>query len=169
MSTKIEPLNDDNYQSKSEQKREIQEITKIGERLLQIPIETLKQYPLSETSLKAILEGKKITSAIGRNRQIKYIGKLLRKEDIDAINSKLQVLDHEKLLANKQFHLLEQWRDDLIAIGDSALSKLMLEAKHLDRQHLRQLIRNAQNEIKRNKPPKSKRLIFQYLKEHLIE
>lgn len=155
----------DDYQSKSEQKREIQEITKIGERLLQIPVATLESYPLNPTSLKAILEGKKITSPIGRKRQIKYIGKLLRKEDIAAIKQKLLLLDQEKLIANKQFHQLENWRDLLIAKGDKALFELMQEVPNLDRQHLRQLIRNAQNEAKRNKPPKSSRLIFQYLKQ----
>ncbi|NVJ68405.1 MAG: DUF615 domain-containing protein [Gammaproteobacteria bacterium] len=167
MSSDPEQFDTDEYQSKSEQKREIQEITRIGERLLQIPVHTLEQYPLSETSLKAILDGKKISSPIGRKRQIKYIGKLLRKEDIEAINQKLQLLDHEKIVANKKFHALENWRDRLIEEGDPALAELMQQAEHLDRQHLRQLIRNAQNEFKRNKPPKSKRLIFQYLKEQL--
>lgn len=152
------------YSSKSEQKREIQEITKIGERLLSVPEVTLKQYPLSDSSLKAILEGKRINSPVGRNRQIKYIGKLLRKEDIDAIKQKLLLLDQEKIVANRQHHQLEHWRDRLVGEGDQALAELLQQEPKLDRQHLRQLIRNAQNEQKRNKPPKSQRLIFQYLK-----
>lgn len=167
MATNDNQFEDDTYTSKSEQKREIQEITRIGERLLQIPENTLRTYPLSETSLKALIEGKKITSPIGRKRQIKYIGKLLRKEDIEAIEVKLSFLDQEKIIENKKFHQLENWRDRLLEEGDSALAELLKEFSNLDRQHLRQLIRNAHNEAKRNKPKKSKRLIFQYLKEQL--
>ncbi len=159
--------NNDDYRSKSEQKREIQEITKLGKRLLEIPKDKLITYPLSETSIKAILEGKRITSPIGRNRQIKYIGKLLRSEDMDAVQEQLDILDQEKLLENRKFHDLEAWRDSLITDGNSALTDLLNEYYHLDRQHLRQLIRNAINEEKRNQPPKSKRLIFQYLKENI--
>ncbi len=155
---------DDFYQSKSEQKREVQEITLLGKRLLEIPEDKLRNYPLSETSLKAILEGKRINSPIGLNRQIKFIGKMLRKEDIEAIEQKLAILDQEKLVENKKFHQLEEWRERLLVEGDKALADLMVEHPTLDRQHLRQLIRNAHAEAKRNKPPKSKRLIFQYLK-----
>lgn len=169
MSEKNNAFDEDNYSSKSEQKREVQEITKIGEKLLKIPNSTLETYPLSATSLKAILEGKKITSPIGRRRQIKYIGKLLRKEDISAIEKKLFILNQEKAIENKQFHQLEQWRDSLLEGGGEVLEELLQQYPHLDRQHLRQLIRNAGNEAKRNKPPKSKRLIFQYLKEQLEE
>ncbi len=159
----------EHHQSKSELKREVQEITKLGQRLLKLPANALKQFPLSEWCLKALLEGQKIKSPVGLKRQIKYIGKLLRDEDHAAIQQKLLLIDQEKSLANKQFHQLEQWRDRLIREGDKAVFELLQQQPEMDRQHLRQLVRNAQHEINNNKPPKAQRLIFQYLKEYLHE
>jgi ribosome-associated protein len=53
----------------------------------------------------------------------------------------------------------------LIAEGDDALSELLEEFPAAERQHLRQLIRNAKREAERNKPPKSAREIFRYLRQ----
>lgn len=163
---RMDPSSPD-YRSKADLKREIQEITKLGERLLSIPAAQLEEYPLSATSIKALLEGQKINSNIGKKRQIKYIGKLLREEDLTPVKAKLLLLDQQKILDNKQFHQWEQWRDRLIQEGDSALTELLSEYPHLDRQQLRQTIRNAQSEIKNNKPPKFQRQLFQYLKQEL--
>ncbi|WP_251358054.1 ribosome biogenesis factor YjgA [Kangiella sp. TOML190] len=150
--------------SKSEQKREIQAITKLGERLIALPASVVSDYPLSELCLKAILEAQKIKSHVGKKRQIKFVGKVLRDEDLEAIQQKLLVLDQQKQLENRKLHNIEQWRDRILREGDSALNQLIIEIPVIDRQHLRQLMRNAQNEIKRDKPPKFQREIFQYLK-----
>ncbi|HEX7026867.1 MAG TPA: ribosome biogenesis factor YjgA, partial [Gammaproteobacteria bacterium] len=62
------------------------------------------------------------------------------------------------------FHETEQWRDKLIA-GDEALLNELVGLFNADRQHLRQLVRNAQKEQAQNKPPRSARILFQYLME----
>ena len=63
------------------------------------------------------------------------------------------------------FHRLEQWRDQLLAGDNAVLDTLLNEFDVVDFQYLRQLVRNAAKEKKNNKPPKSARLLFQYLKE----
>jgi len=60
---------------------------------------------------------------------------------------------------------LEQIRDRLIDNGDDALAEVLNLWPDADRQQLRTLIRNAKKEKEGNKPPKSARLIFQYLRE----
>ena len=62
-----------------------------------------------------------------------------------------------------RFHQIEQWRDDLINNIATAMNELISQFPQLDRQHLNQLIRNAQNEISRQQPPKSSRKLFRYL------
>jgi ribosome-associated protein len=69
----------------------------------------------------------------------------------------------------KLLHKLENWRDRLLAEGDEALGDLVNELPQVDRQHLRQLIRQAKKERLNNKPPKSSREIFQYLKQLVLE
>jgi ribosome-associated protein len=44
------------------------------------------------------------------------------------------------------------------------LAALLDEQPHADRQQLRQLVRNAQKELQAEKPPKSSRLLYRYLK-----
>ena len=59
----------------------------------------------------------------------------------------------------------EELRDRLIENGDSAMDEVIELYPAADRQQLRSLIRNAQKEKATNKPPKSSRQIFQYLRE----
>jgi ribosome-associated protein len=67
--------------------------------------------------------------------------------------------------AVREHHTVERWRDKLVAGGNEALTELLKERPHADRQQLRQLLRNAQKEAEANKPPKSSRLLYRYLKE----
>lgn len=101
----------------------------------------------------------------GRRRQLQLIGKMLRQRDVDPIR---QALDKLKNRHNQQvvmFHKLEQLRDRLIVEGDDAVAEVLRLWPHADRQQLRSLVRNAKKELEGNKPPKSARQIFQYLRE----
>jgi ribosome-associated protein len=55
-------------------------------------------------------------------------------------------------------------RDELVEGGDEALAKLIAEHPHADRQHLRQLARNAREERLKNKPPHAYRELFRELR-----
>jgi ribosome-associated protein len=65
----------------------------------------------------------------------------------------------------KAFHQLEQWRDQLLLGDQDLLNELASKFVNFDRQHVRQLIRNAKKDQEKSKPPKSARLIFKYLTE----
>ena len=67
-------------------------------------------------------------------------------------------------------HRVEALRDALLGFeGDAAMTALLAEHPHADRQHLRQLVRNAHDERKRNKPPHAFRELFRELKELLAQ
>jgi ribosome-associated protein len=67
--------------------------------------------------------------------------------------------------AVREHHIVESWRERLLGEHhDDALTDLLNEKPHADRQHLRQLMRNAQKEIAANKPAKSPKLLYRYLK-----
>ena len=66
-------------------------------------------------------------------------------------------------------HHIERWRDRLLEEGDTALELLLEEYPLADRQYLRQSIRNAKKEMQANKPPKTARGLFKYLRELLGE
>lgn len=153
--------------SKTQVKKELLEITELGERLLEIPQTLLNKLPLSENCLKAINEGRKISHHTGRKRQIKYIGKVLREEDLDGIRAELALTDQYHQLEVRKQHLLEQWRDRLMAEGDTATFELLQLEPNLDRQQLRQMVRSAQKEKELEKAPKFQRELFRYLRDNM--
>lgn len=153
--------------SKTQVKKQLLEITELGEHLLEIPMSLLEKLPLSENCLKAIHEGRKVNHHTGKKRQIKYIGKILREEDLDGIRTELAIADQYHQLEVRKQHLLEQWRDRLIAEGDTATFELLQLEPNLDRQQLRQLVRNVQKEKELNKAPKFQRELFRYLRDNM--
>ena len=150
------------YVSKSEIKRDAEVLKKLGVELVNLSKNEISKIPLDEDLLYAIELAQKIKKE-GYRRQIQYIGKLLRNRDIEPIT---QALDKLKNRHNQQvamFHRLEKLRDELIETGDA--ESIMELFPTADRQQLRTLARSAKKELTANKPPKTARQIFQYLKE----
>ena len=150
------------YVSKSEIKRDAEVLKKLGVELVNLSKNEISKIPLDEDLLYAIELAQKIKKE-GYRRQIQYIGKLLRNRDIEPIT---QALDKLKNRHNQQvamFHRLEKLRDELIETGNA--ESIMELFPTADRQQLRTLARSAKKELTANKPPKTARQIFQYLKE----
>src|SRR5690606_7448411 len=123
------------------------------------------RLPLTDALRRALDEAPKHTAHAARKRHIQFIGKLLRDQDLDAIHSLLEQIDSSSRQYNERFHALERWRDRLVEEGDAALEALVVQFPEADRQHLRGLIRHAQHEAARNKPPAAARKIFKYIRE----
>lgn len=154
---------DQEEKSKSQVKRELHALQDLGKLLVELPVKQLQQIPLSDTLRQAVLEAKTY-SRRALQRQLKYIGRLLPQEDVDAIRRALDSVRQPHREQVRAFHQTEHWRDLLIA-GDEALVNELVDLLNADRQHLRQLVRNAQKEQAQNKPPRSARILFQYLTE----
>ena len=159
LSNKSEP------KSKSALKREMTKLQKIGEELVSLPPGKLAKIPMSELLEEAVMLARRLKSREGKRRQMQYIGKIMRNVDGEKIQQKLESFHHQSQSFRQEFHQLEQWRDRLIVEGDTAISELLLESPDIDRQHLRQLIRQANKEASQNKPPSASRKIFKYLQE----
>ncbi|MEQ4531449.1 MAG: ribosome biogenesis factor YjgA, partial [Mixta sp.] len=150
--------------SKSEIKRDAEELKRLGAEMVDLGKNSLDRLPLDEELRDAIELAQRIKKE-GRRRQLQLIGKLLRARDPDPI---YQALDKLKNRHNQQvalFHKLEALRDRLVEQGDDAMAEVLNLYPQADRQQLRSMIRNAQKEKAANKPPKSYRQIFQYLRE----
>ncbi|KJV26650.1 ribosome biogenesis factor YjgA [Pantoea sp. SM3] len=150
--------------SKSEIKRDAEELKRLGAELVDLGKNSLDKIPLDD-DLRAAIELAQRIKKEGRRRQLQLIGKMLRARDEDPIR---QALDKLKNRHNQQvalFHKLEQLRDRMIEKGDDAIAEVINLYPQADRQQLRTMIRNAQKEKAANKPPKATRQIFQYLRE----
>jgi len=153
--------------SKSELKRQMNELQKLGEELVAEPRDRVKRVPMPEDVRDAILMCQTITNHEGRRRQMQFVGKKMRTLDEEEIAVIQRTIDSWKGMSKADtaaLHALERRREKLLA-DDKALTVLLAENPELDVQHLRTLIRNARKEQAENKPPKAYREIFQILKD----
>ncbi|MHB1949706.1 MAG: ribosome biogenesis factor YjgA [Gammaproteobacteria bacterium] len=130
--------------SKSQRKRDMQALQKIGETLVGLPDVQLDKIPLSGRLLDAVMEARSLKSFEAKRRQMQYIGKLMRDVDPTPIEEALTKIQFKHQQNKAQFHKIERWRDGLIAEGDKLLEEFLNQYPQTDRQQLRQLIRNAQ-------------------------
>lgn len=153
--------------SKSQMKREMTALQKLGEDLVSESKERVMRVPMPEDVRDAILECQKIKDHEGRRRQLQYVGKKMRSLEEHEIAAIQKVVDSWRGASRAEtaaLHALERLRDKLLA-DDSALTELMSQYPEADAQQMRTLIRNARKEQADNKPPKAYREIFQILKQ----
>ena len=151
--------------SKSQIKREAEALKLIGRELVELNKKQLAQIPGSESLFHAISVAHKISGKHeALRRQIQYIGKILRTEDTEAIQSTLDKLNNKHQQLTHATQNLELLRDQLIELGNDKIEELLLEYPQLDRQKLRHFVRQANKEKKLEKPAKAAKDLFIYLK-----
>jgi len=158
--------------SRSEQRRAALDVLALGEKLVALSEAQLAKLPIPEDLLPHIRDAKRITSHVAHKRQLAFLAKQMRREDdqaLDAIRDALDVGGDAARRETAALHRVETWRERLLADGDAALAELLAEFPAADRQHLRQLVRNAIDERNRNKPPHAFRELFRELRELLLQ
>ena len=150
--------------SKSQLKRDMHALQKVGEQLVALKEKELLQYNLPEILLNAIIAAQTIKQHGAKKRQLQYIGKLMREIDAQPIIAKLEERQLQFQRDNRHFKQIEIWRDKLLNEGDAALGELSVIQPKIDKQQIRSLVRNAKSQAEAGKPPKAARALFQYLK-----
>lgn len=114
--------------------------------------------------LDAIALWKRIGSNEARRRQIQFIGKLMRRIDLDPITSALDRIDGSSAQARSTFHALESWRERLIEEPE-ALTEYLDAHPQADRQALRHQIARVRKSTDNNQRKTQSRALFRLLKE----
>jgi ribosome-associated protein len=143
----------------------MQSLQLLGERLMNESEAVLQRMPLSEEMKYALAEGRRIKSHVALRRHYRRLGKLLRDEDLAAIQQVVNELDNVHQAGVARFHGLERWRDQLLDGGSEAFGAYLEAYPKADRQRLRQLIQTALRERAQDKPPEAYRKLFKYLRE----
>lgn len=156
--------------SKTQLKNEMLALRKIGQTLVDIGQASLIKVPMDDELRDAVMLARRINrKKDGFRRQVQLIGKMMRTRDIEPIEHALMLMQNAHQKVNDKFHKLEMLRDDLISNGDEAINNIVAEHAQLDRQKLRQLVRQAGKEAQQDKPPKASRELFKYLREQIGE
>lgn len=150
--------------NKSQLKRDIALLSELCEEITQLAPAQMGRLGLPENIEAAILEAAAMPFKGARKRQLKFITAQMRKIDTDPIQQQLDKIKAKSAHASRELHQLERWRDRLLSDDKQALSEFLVQYPETDVQHIRQLIRNAQKEIKAEKPPKFSRILFRYLR-----
>ncbi len=149
--------------NKTALKREMKALHELGRELVNLAPSKLEEITLSERMRDAVILAKRLKKS-ALQRQLRYISGIMGEENVDLIQDELKQLALPKQQEIDAFHEIEQWRDQLIS-GDNNLLNELVNTLNADRQHLRQLSRNANKEAQQNKPPKASRMLFKYLNE----
>lgn len=151
--------------SKSQLKRESAALQDLGAELMGLSRDQLERLDLPAELMEAVRLGQSITERGALKRQRKYIGKILRHTDAEPIRAGLAALRNESAEAVHRQHVIERWRDRMLAEGDVAVNEFVAVHQGADRQKLRQLSRDARRERDAEAAPKSARQLFRYLRE----
>lgn len=154
--------------SKSERKRAMQDLQKVGARLVELNATQLAQIELPEPLAEAILEAQRIGDFEGRRRQLQYIGKLMREVDPAPILAKLEQWHGVARAHTASQHLAERWRERLID-EDDALALFANEFPGSDLQRLRSLVASIKRDKAVGRPLRNYRELFRAVRDILVK
>ena len=145
--------------SKTQRKREMEELQALGVELVQLNALQLAQIELPEQLLEAVVEAQRIRDFEGRRRQMQYIGKLMRDVDPAPIRARLGQWSGVARGHTALQHLAERWRARLLDEA-GALAQFAAEYPGSDVQHLRSLIGSIGRDKAAGRPPRNYRELF---------
>ena len=158
------------YVSKSELKREAQEFHQLGSEIAKMGKKQRERLPLNDDLKEAMVVADKISNkSDAYRRHLNYIAKTLRTvENIEEIKAIIDVMLNKNNQAEVMIKKIEQLRSDLIEQGDDLINETIEQYPALERQKMRQMVRNAAKEVKAEKPARSYKEVFQYLKDAIM-
>jgi ribosome-associated protein len=148
-------------ESKSARKREDKRLRDMGVRLADLTDDQLATLPLDEALRDAIDHFRRIQSFEARRRQTHFIGRLMRRADVAAIEEALAALDRKSADARYAHHAIERWRERLLA-EPGALTEFVAAHPGTDVRTLRTLVRRVHD---RPDDPAHPRALFRFLRD----
>ncbi|RZA20613.1 MAG: DUF615 domain-containing protein [Lysobacteraceae bacterium] len=156
-------------QSRSANRRAALDVLELGEQLVAMSAAQLARLPIPDELMPHIRDTQRITAHVAHKRQLAFLAKQMRRQDdeaLDAIRDAMSKAGDATRRETAALHRVEALRDALLGFeGDVAMTELLAAHPDADRQKLRQLVRNAHEERKRNKPPRAFRELFHELRE----
>src|SRR4051812_39089141 len=80
---------EEEFVSRSEKKRQVEALQKLGTALVDLPAAQLDALALPDALVAAVREAQRITSHEARRRQMQFIGKVMRKVDPEPVRAAL--------------------------------------------------------------------------------
>jgi len=154
--------------SKTRLKKQSHDLQELGEQVAALPASRLEGLPIEERLRDAIDELRRTRSFEGKRRQLQYIGKLMRAEDVEPLREAVAAFRLGSAQDTLAMHQAEAWRERLLA-EDEALQQWIAEYPGTDTQQLRSLVRSARKETLAEgaRHGRAYRELFQLVKEQM--
>ncbi|SDU46783.1 ribosome biogenesis factor YjgA [Desulfobacula phenolica] len=149
--------------SRTQIKKEAEKLQKLGEQLIKLPIRQLERMELPDDLRDALIEARSIKSKIAGRRQRQFIGTLMRDVDPEPIRHALLQTDSDLPIESEIVKKTRRWLDRLLTDDPAVMEEFICACPGLDRQRLRQLMRNAKNEKITGKSSKSLKKLEQLI------
>jgi ribosome-associated protein len=149
--------------SKTQRKKAVHLLQALGEELVELNDSQLAAIELPESLRDAVMAARRITKFEARRRQLQYIGKLMRRVEVEPIRVVLDAMQagsRRQIAAHKH---IEAWRERLLA-DPGALDELLDEYPKADDGQLRALVGGALRERETGRPPRAFRELYQALR-----
>ncbi|KGJ98954.1 ribosome biogenesis factor YjgA [Thalassotalea sp. ND16A] len=154
--------------SKTEIKQDMKDMQKLGEQICKLNQNQRKKLPLNEEIEAALVIADKIRGKHDAfHRNVQFIAKQLTASNHEEIQLELDKMNNKHSHELIKIAKLEQIREQLISQGNSKVEELLANYEGFERQRMRQLVRQAAKEVKQEKPGKSFRELFKYLKDNI--
>ncbi|MDX1282598.1 ribosome biogenesis factor YjgA [Shewanella colwelliana] len=163
---------DEEYVSRAETKREIAIYQELGKQLVALSKSQINKLELDELLYDNVLKAKTIRiNTEAYRRHLQYIGKIMRNVDIEALQADLKNVLNQNRNESSKLNVAEKTKDALLSGGDNAIQALIEHHPELDRQKLRQLVRQTNKELtkKPDEASKSATELVKYLRTEIAE
>ena len=159
--------NDIQYKSRTQIKKDAEELQKLGEELTKLSTDQLKRMDIPNDLREALIEARSIKSHIAGRRQRQFLGTLMRDVDPEPIRHALLRIDAGRPIESETAKETRMWLDRTATGDPAAIEEFLSACPGADRQKLRQLLRNINKEQTPAKTSKSLKALKQYITENI--
>ena len=131
--------------SKTSLKKAMLELQDLGAALLTLPEATLAALPMDDLLREALRDLRKLTNHGAHKRQLQFVGKLMRNEDVEPFRKALAEMQAGQARNIRALKDIDQWRERLLT-DKAALTAWTTLYRNNDTPQFRSLVRNAQRE-----------------------
>jgi len=154
--------------SKTQLKKASHELQDLGAALVEMPDDRLASLAMDESLREAIRECRRTRSHEGRRRQMQYVGKLMRRADVQPLREAVAALQLGRAKDALALHEAERWRTELVE-SDEAVTRWSAAHPGSDLQQLRSLVRAARKDAAAAPEQRSGRAyrdLFKFIRQH---
>ncbi len=153
--------------SKSQRKRDMTALQRLGQDLTTLGKKQLEKLPLPDSLIAALAEYQRLpNSNEARRRQLQFIGRVMRDANHDEIQAELDKMRTPDRTQVRRAQLIEEWGDRLLDGEEDDINAFVALWPLAERQAIRQIVRNYSKDDEEAARVHRRRLMS-YIKEYI--